>query len=70
LGDIFTEKGKRRIGNDNIGLLEQFDTFGTTEIAITLEVTDADFFGVGDFVVVLIAGVFEPNRFFGSMIAK
>lgn len=44
LGDIFAEEGERRVGDDNVRLLQKFEALGGTEIAIPFEFVDADFF--------------------------
>ena len=37
LCDIFAEEGERRIGDDDVGLLEEFDAFGGAEVAVAFK---------------------------------
>jgi hypothetical protein len=37
LRNVFAEKRKRRVSHNNIGLLEQFDTFRAAKIAVTTQ---------------------------------
>ena len=45
--DKFAEKRKRRIGDNDISIAHQFDTFYGAEIAITLQVLDFTFIFAG-----------------------
>ena len=54
LRDVFAEEGERRIGDDDIGFLEEFDAFGRAEVAVALEACEDvlavldEVFDVGD----------------------
>ena len=37
LGDVFAEEGERRVGDDDVGLLEEFDAFGGAEVAVAFK---------------------------------
>ena len=62
LRHILPEKGKRRISNDNIRLFQQFNTFTTPEIPISLEIPNADLAGIRYSITILIAKILKPNR--------
>ena len=59
LRKIFPEEGKRRIGDDDVGLPEEFDAFGRAEVSVAAQFADADFFGVRNPVAVLVAVIDE-----------
>ncbi len=46
LSNKFRKQRKRRIGDDNIGLLEKLDALCTAEIAIATEAVDANLVGI------------------------
>ena len=59
--NVLPKQRKRRIGDDDIRLLEQLDAFLAAKIAVAFQLVNADFVRVGDAVVVLVAVVFEVD---------
>jgi hypothetical protein len=59
--NILAKQRKRRIGDDDIRLLEQLDAFLAAKIAVAFEFVDANFVRVGDAVVLLARRVFEVD---------
>ena len=59
---IFTKEGKRRIGDNNICLLQNLNTLCTSEVTITLKVSDTHFIIVNRHISVLITLVYLIDR--------
>ena len=62
LRHVLAEQRERRVGHDDVRLLEQLDALRAAEVAVALQRLDADLFGVGDVVAVLVAVVLKVDR--------
>ena len=70
LRHVLAEQRERRVGDHDVGLLEQLDALRAAEVAVALERLDADLLGVGDVVAVLVALVLEVDRLLGVVLAE
>ena len=70
LSHVLTEQREGRVGHHDVCLLEQFDGFLATEVAVTLERLDPNLLGVGDIVAVSVARVLELDRLLGVVLAE
>ena len=79
LRDVFTEEGERRIGDDDIGFLEEFDALGRAEVAVALEAREDvlavldEVFDVGDVnraIAVLVADFGDDDLVGASFVAR
>ena len=62
LRDILAEQRERRIGDDDVGLLQELNAFGAAEIAVPLELPDRHLVVVDDQVAVPVALVDLADR--------
>jgi len=70
LRDIFAEERERRVRDDDVRLHQQFDAFGRAEVAVTLQLVDADLLRIGNAVAVLVAVVDERDRALAVVLRK
>ena len=62
MADIFTKEAERWVRDDNVCLLEQLNALWTTEVAVSFEFVDSDFFRAWHTVSVPVAEIFKPDR--------
>ena len=62
LRHIFAEEREGRVGDDDVGLLEEFNALRRAKVAVALKLADANFLRVGNSVAIPVAKVFQPNR--------
>ena len=55
LRNILPEQRKRRIGDDDVRLFQEFNTFSASKVSIAFQGQYADFFRIGNVVAVLVA---------------
>jgi hypothetical protein len=48
LGHEFTEEGEGGVRHHDVGLFEEFDTLRAPEVAVAIELVDADLLWIGD----------------------
>ncbi len=61
LRDIFSEERERRIRDDDVGLHHQFNALGRAEVAIALQLVDADLLRIGNAVSVPVSVINERD---------
>jgi hypothetical protein len=70
LCDVLAEEGEGRIGDNNVSLFKELNTFSRAEISVAVELLDSDFLCVGKSVSVLVTLIDKGNAFAVGFVAS